>query len=144
MATRYRSVAEALNRAHVALRKDLGKLEEAARPDSGEGAAALRKRLAATRTHVTEHFRFEEESGYLDGVRKREPRLERAAQQLEEEHRALAQTLDALVEEAQVDAGVGDAFRARLREWLERLRKHEARENELVQDAFNLDIGAED
>jgi hypothetical protein len=141
--TRY-SIAEALNRAHVALRKDLGKLEEAARPASGEGAAELRARLAATRTHVLEHFRFEEECGYLDVVRTREPRLERAAQGLAEEHRLLAQTLDALLAEARTAAQLDEAFRKRIWAWLEQLRRHEAHENEVVQDAFNLDIGAED
>jgi hypothetical protein len=28
--------------------------------------------------------------------------------------------------------------------WVDCVRRHEARENQLVQDAFNLDIGAED
>jgi hypothetical protein len=141
--TRY-SIAEALNRAHVALRKDLGKLEEAARPASGEGAAELRARLAATRAHVIEHFHFEEECGYLDVVRTREPRLERAARGLADEHRQLAQSLDALVEEARTAAHLDDTFRKKIRVWLEQLRRHEARENDVVQDAFNLDIGAED
>jgi hypothetical protein len=144
MAATRRSTAEALTRAHLALRKDLGLLEEAARPASGEGAAALRTRLGATRTHVTEHFRFEEDGGYLDAVRKGEPRLERAVQQLAEEHRQLARSLDALVEEARADPRPDDAFRGRVRAWIEQLRKHEARENELIQDAFSLDIGAED
>jgi hypothetical protein len=31
-----------------------------------------------------------------------------------------------------------------VREWVERVRRHETRETDLVQDAYNLDIGAED
>jgi hypothetical protein len=138
------SVTEALNRAHLALRKDLGKLEEAVRPALGEAAAALRARLAATRKHVVEHFRFEEEKGYLDAVLQREPRLERAVRQLVEDHRRLAQAMDALVEEARDAPRLDEAFRARVRAWMEELRKHEDRENDLVQDAFNTDLGGED
>ena len=144
MGNKHRSAAEALMRAHLALRKDLGKLEEAARPASGAGAAELRARLGATRTHVVEHFRFEEENGYLDAVAKREPRLERAVQQLADDHRRLAQSLDALVEEARVAPHLDDTFRGKVLTWMEQLRRHEDRENDLVQDAFNTDIGAED
>jgi DNA-binding transcriptional ArsR family regulator len=138
------SVAEALARAHAALLEDLRKLEEAARPASGEGLAELRARLSATQTHVTEHFRFEEQNGYMDAVRKREPRLERTIQQLAEEHRQLAQSLAVLLEQARAATSLDDPFREAVRRWIERVREHEARENDLVQDAFNLDIGAED
>jgi hypothetical protein len=138
------SVAEALCRAHVALLEDLRKLEEAARPASGESLTELRARLGATQAHVTEHFRFEEQNGYLDAVRKREPRLERAIQQLAEEHRALAESLEVLIKQARAATTLDDPFREAIRRWVERVREHEARENDLVQDAFNLDIGAED
>ena len=138
------SVAEALARAHVALLADLRVLEQSARPSSGEGLADLRARLGATQTHVTEHFRFEEQNGYMEAVLKREPRLERAIQQLAEEHRSLAQSLAVLVERAKAGTSLDDPFREEVRGWVERVRQHEAREKEVVQDAFNLDIGAED
>jgi hypothetical protein len=138
------SVAEALGRAHAALLEDLRKLEEVTRPDSGAGLTELRAQLAATRAHVTEHFRFEEQNGYMDAVRKREPRLERTIQQLADEHRQLAQSLEALIEQARAATSLGDSLRDEVREWIERVRRHEIHENDLVQDAFNLDIGAED
>jgi hypothetical protein len=144
MGNKVHSIAEALNRAHVALRKDLGKLEETVGPASREGVAELRVRLAATRTHITEHFRFEEENGYLEIVRKREPRLERAVQRLEEEHRQLARSLEGIVEEARTAPWLDEWLRGKVRAWLEQLRRHEDHENDVVQDAFNLDIGAED
>jgi hypothetical protein len=37
-----------------------------------------------------------------------------------------------------------EAIRDQLRSWVESVRKHEARENSLVQCAFNVDVGAED
>jgi hypothetical protein len=139
-----KSVAEALGRAHAALLKDLRALELAGRPDSKNGPNALRARLDATRAHLVEHFRFEEQSGYMDAVRKREPRLERAVEQLAEQHRELLGSLDALIREIgtapSIDASVG----AKITAWVKNVQQHEARENHLVQEAFSLDIGAED
>jgi hemerythrin len=138
------TVVESLNRAHTALFKDLQKLEHASRANLGEDLAKVRERLDATRTHITEHFRFEEQDGYMVAVGEREPRLQRAIHHLADEHRELSRSLDALVEEARTTTTPGDPFREKLREWIEHVRRHEARENELVQDALNWDIGAED
>jgi hypothetical protein len=139
------SEAEALSRAHAALLEDLRALEVAARPQSGEGLAGLRARLRKTFDHITQHFRFEEQNGYMDAVRKREPRLERVIQQLGEEHRQLTQSLEALLDEARAAAHlVGPGLGEKVREWVERVQRHEAGETEVIQDAFNLDIGAED
>jgi hypothetical protein len=138
------SVATALGQAHAALLHDLGKLEEAANPTSHEGLAELLARLSATRAHVIEHFRFEEQNGYMDAVRKREPRLDRTIDQLAEEHGLLAQSLGVLIEHARSAASPDDPFREEIRKWVERVREHEARESAVVQDAYNLDISAED
>ena len=138
------SVAEALGRAHVALLSDLRGLEQAIHPSSAEGQAALRARLGATSAHLTKHFRSEEQNGYMDVIRTREPRLERTIQQLAEEHGQLRQSLDVLVEEVGAATSLDDALRDHIREWIARVRRHEERENDLVQDAFNLDISAED
>jgi hypothetical protein len=138
------SVAEALGQAHVALLADLRNLEQAVRPSSGEGLENLRARLGAAHAHITKHFRFEEQNGYMDAVRKREPRLERAIHELAEEHGQLRQSLDALTGKARAATTLSDTLREEVREWIERVRLHEIRENDLIQDAFNLDIGAED
>jgi hypothetical protein len=138
------SVAKALERAHAALLEDLRSLEEAARPAQAEGLVELRRRLEATQTHIIQHFHFEEQYGYMDTVRKREPRLERTIQQLAEEHCQLGQSLAVLIEQGRVATSLHDPFRDEVLRWIECVRKHEARENDLVQGAFNLDIGAED
>jgi hypothetical protein len=137
------SVAEALRQTHAALLDDLRKLEQAVRPASEKGLAVVRARLDATHAHITEHFRFEEQNGYMETVRKREPRLERAIQQLIEEHHQLTQSLDALIGEARAAASLDDTVRAEVQRWLECVRRHEVRENDLIQDAFDLDIGGE-
>jgi hypothetical protein len=144
MSTNKTPVAEALGRAHAALREDLRKLDAAINPRSGAKVPELAAGLAATRKHILAHFRFEEENGYMDAVRQREPRLERAIDQLAGEHRSLSQALDALITTTQDAPNLTDLLRDGVRVWVEQVRQHETREDELVQDAFNLDINAED
>lgn len=138
------TVADTLSQAHAALLEDLARLEGTVQPTSRERISDLRARLGAAERHISEHFRLEEQNGYMDVVRKREPRLERAIQELADEHRELADELDGLIVYAATARRVGAAFRAQVRAWVEHVRKHEARENDLVQDAFTLDMGAED
>jgi len=137
-------LVESLRTVHASLLEDLRKLGEAVKARSGEGPAELAARLTETHAHLTEHFRFEEENGYMDTVREREPRLERAIEHLAEEHRQLKESLEMLLTEARIARAMEAAFRTRVREWVKRVRQHEVRENELIEDAFNLDLGAED
>jgi len=136
-------IAEALRRAHDALLDDLRKLEEAVRPVSAERLAELRVQLGATHAHITAHFRFEEQNGYMNAVRKREPRLDRAIQLLAQEHRQLAEALNGLLKVCGAATSLEDTLRQQVRTWIQSVRQHEAREDDLVQEAFNLDIGAE-
>ena len=139
-----RSVAVSLERAHAALQKDLRALEAAGRSDVKNDVNALRARLNKTRAHVVDHFRFEEDSGYMDSVREREPRLERAVEQLAADHRALLESLDALIEKVHTAPRLDPTLGAKVTAWIKDIQRHEARENRLVQEAFSLDIGAED
>jgi len=138
------SVAQALSLAHAALLEDLRNLEEASRLSSREGLAEFVTRLVAIHANVSEHFRFEEQNGYMHDVRKREPWLERTIAELGEEHRQLLGSLETLLGEAKAACSLDDRFREKARAWVEQVRHHEARENELLQDAFNRDISAED
>jgi hypothetical protein len=138
------NIVEGLRQAHTSLLEDLRKLEEAAQSSTRPEGAELTARLVATRAHIAEHFRYEEQNGYMDGVRKREPRLERTIQQLGDEHKELARSLDALIEQSRATTGPDAGQRAKVRIWVEQVRQHERRENEVVQVAFNQDIGAED
>ncbi len=104
----------------------------------------MRARLEATHRHVTEHFRHEEKNGYMDEVRQGEPRLDRAIQQLAEEHCLLTQSLEALLGIARTATSLDDTLREEIRRWIEHVRQHEFRENDLIQDAFDLDIGTKD
>jgi hypothetical protein len=96
------------------------------------------------RKELTDHFRLEEENGYMTAVLEREPHLKRTVEHLRDEHRQLADTLDRLIDEASMKDKLNDGLREHTRAWLARVHQHEARENRLVQDVFNLEIDAED
>ena len=138
------SIAGALKQAHVALLADLRKLEQAVSPFPGKDVTELHSQLVATLAHITEHFRFEEQNGYMDTAKTREPRLDRTIRQLAEEHGDLRHSLEAIIRQASDASSLGDPLRDEIQEWIRRVRQHERRENDLVQDAFNLDIGPED
>ncbi len=144
MKTQRTSAVDALLQAHRNLMKDLQDLDRTAGPRSRKGIAALQAGLDQVAAHLTEHFRFEEKNGYMDAVLLREPHRERVIAGLRDEHQALARGLEALRAEAGARKTLDAAFRARVRSWVGEVRAHEARENGLVQDVFNQDIGAED
>jgi hemerythrin-like domain-containing protein len=144
METKETAIAEALVQAHASLLKDVQQLEETIRGGSADGLESVRAGLDATEAHIAEHFRFEEQNGYMNVVRQREPRLEHAIQRLAEEHRELAQSLAALREEARTARSLSDSFLDEVRHWLERVRQHEWHENDLIQDALVADLSAED
>jgi hypothetical protein len=126
-------------RSHAALHEALEILQGAL----GSRAEA-RRCLVALRAHVTDHFRQEEQGGYMAAVLEHQPHKERAVQQLLAEHRQLAEALDALLGDAVAAQGGDDGFRGRVGAWVEWLRRHEAAENVLVEDAFNQDVGPTD
>jgi hypothetical protein len=126
-------------RTHAALHEDLEGLKDAL-----ASVAAVQRCLAELRSHVADHFRQEEQGGYMAAVLARQPHKERAVQQLLAEHRQLAEALDGLLAEVAAAETVDDGFRGRVWAWAERLRHHEAEENVLVEDAFNRDVGPTD
>jgi hypothetical protein len=136
-------LVKALGRAHAAMLDDLTKLEKAAQ-NSVTSIADFQLRLEAAKKDVTAHFRYEEKDGYMDAVRKREPRLEHAINELAADHVRLAGALDAILSEANAAASVNETLRKKVLEWIDELTHHELRENHLVQEAFNSDVSAED
>ena len=142
MAKVQRAGAEGLRQAHARLRKDLGELEAAARAPAGAAAPALGALLRRARAHLAEHFRFEEENGYMSAVLLRDPNQERHVQQSRDEHRRLFAALESLLDGA--GQGAGEGLRAKVLEWVTAVRRHEGREDTFVLDVFNVDTGAED
>jgi hypothetical protein len=92
--------AEKIGRAHASLLEDLRKLEQSLHAGGRLSTPDVRSQLAATHSHITNHFAFEEQNGWMDSVRRQEPRLDHAIQSLRAEHHELVQSLDTLIEEA--------------------------------------------
>lgn len=143
MATRNHFTA-AIDDAHLQFYADLRKLEEAVRPSSRASREEVREELRLARTHTSEHFRLEEKSQWMDQVRKRGPNLERSVERLREEHREFLEALDTLIEVVQTAAGLDNVLREKIHKWIERVRRHETQEDDLIQEAYMLDLGSGD
>jgi hypothetical protein len=128
-----------LLRAHADLHSALEGLREAL-----SSPAEARRKLLALRGHVLDHFRLEEKGGYMAPVLRLQPQQERVVLRLLAEHCHLAESLDDLIRDAAAATTIEDEFRKRVAAWVEVLRRHEADENVLVEDAFNQDVGQED
>ncbi len=137
MAQLQATFGNALLEAHRALVEDLRDLEATRATDQPEGLAA---RLERTRNQLAEHFRFEEQNGYLASVLERYPHLKGPVQHLVGEHRHLLRSLDELRGEVQQASLPAGDLGQRVAAWIRQVRRHERRENVLVEDAFNLDL----
>jgi hypothetical protein len=135
---------DALLQAHRELLDDLRKLREAAQATPPDRPADLAARVEAARADAAKHFRFEEENGYMTGVLEAQPYLERAVRHLEAEHGGLLASLDALLAETRSCRALTPELRGKVLDWTHALQRHERSENSLVQDAFNIDMTAED
>jgi hemerythrin len=98
---------------------------------------------------VALHFALEEAYGYFEDPAFVPPSVGEAAERVREEHRALYVRLRDLVERA--EEMVYDLRHADLASWLgpqfrkfdAAFRDHESRENELIMDAIESDLGGE-
>jgi hypothetical protein len=96
------------------------------------------------------HFALEEAYGYFEGPAVVDARLNQRAGRLRDEHRTLFVTLQSVVDAAEkklVRDNPDDAIQrivVRFRAFQDQLREHESRENELILEAFNDDVGVGD
>ncbi len=103
--------------------------------------------LTALTIEVREHMEFEEHDGYLAPVQQRVPEKAATIEQLRGEHDVLQSQLARILADATVRPGVyafSEEISPQVLQWIDRMRNHERRENQLVQDAFNRDISAGD
>jgi hypothetical protein len=144
MLAMHATYGDALLRAHRALMADLRQLREAALGAGDDRPAEIASRLEDVQAVLLEHFQLEEEDGYMGAVLKLHPHLDRTVQHLHGQHRELLGGLGSLLAEAQAAPALTDQFRAKVGAWAGQVRRHERSENLLIQDAFNLDLAAED
>jgi hypothetical protein len=141
------SFAAELGDEHVSLLTQVGCLEERPGPGAADCAGHLVVRLTEVQASLRRHFRFEEEGGYMSRILADAPYLHRAAQEVLAEHGRLSASLDALIAAAAgapPESLVVPALHEQVRQWVLLVRGHEARENRLIQQACNQDVGAED
>ena len=115
-----------------------------ARPPGAARRGAARHVLGLLREHLRRHFDQEERGGFLEESIARMPRLSRAVQGVLDEHAALLAELDGLL--ATLD-GCDDAPQSwrdaerSLAAFTDHLLAHERRENAVVQEGYNEDLG---
>ena len=120
------------------------------RPIAPSHCRLLTDRLCLLRDQLAMHFSLEEAYGYFDDPVEVAPQLGRAADQLRKEHKSLYLELCDLVDHA--ERWLYEEKLANLALWIgpqfvefdRRLREHEERENELIYDAYDADIGVGD
>jgi hypothetical protein len=144
MNTPAKTFAEALQEAHTDLLRGLQELERAVGADSREGPAELGSRLENALKHLMDHFRFEEQGGYMAPVLAEEPRFGPLAEELLAEHSVMASAFAALIQEVGRAQAVQDGHRERARALVSQVRHHETRENNLVQEAYYSSGGTGD
>jgi hypothetical protein len=126
------------------LLEHLRKLEAAVSPHAATCPATLHACLGATRSDMVEHFRAQEQHGSMDTIERQQPYLATAIHRLAEDHHALTEAHAALMDATANATALDDALRANVRAWIARVRRHEAREIDFLQDAVDQDIGEKD
>lgn len=107
----------------------------------------LGDRVSAIRNVVAEHFQLEDEGGYLAAPLVAAPELADRAAALHAEHSRLLAEFDALAAELRASPCKYDCWSAARHDFgqvLDHLRQHEHRENDLWQEAFEVESGTVD
>jgi hypothetical protein len=141
------SFAIELGREHASLLHQLRRLEEGPEPQTTDSTGLLAGRLREVQASLRRHYQFEEQGGYMSQVLADAPHLYHAAQQLLAEHGRMSDSLDSLIATAAAlppETPVPPSLQEQVRQWVLLVYGHEARENQLVHQACNQDIGADD
>jgi hypothetical protein len=120
------------------------------RPIAPASCRQIIDRLCQLRDQLALHFSLEEAYGYFEDPIDVAPQLSRAADRLRAEHKELYLDLCEVVEHS--ERMFYDEQHAALALWIgpeflefdSRLRSHEERENELIMEAYDGDIGVGD
>jgi hypothetical protein len=111
-----------------------------------DGPARLAAELGELQTLLIDHFEGEEaDDGLHEAVGRSTPHLLPAVQHLFDEHRQFLTDLEALIGRArQLAAGPMAELHGGVAHLAERLRAHEARENDLFGESVYADVGSQD
>ena len=131
---------------HLDLERKLAEVRQVLEASDANPKAIVRELVLLTR-QVLAHFRREEEGGYLAEAVEAAPRFKDVATKLKNQHPEFVHRLDLLESLAAVGDGSArwrQQLTAMYEDFLKRFEEHEHAENRLVQEAFNVDVGAED
>lgn len=104
----------------------------------------LLPRLARIRALLVAHFEHEEAEGYFSDVIRVAPHYKPLVDSLCSEHPELHETLQTLIQDAEQLPGSTDCWAhvdRQFRTFFLQLSRHESKENRMVQQAYNRDIG---
>ena len=135
-----------IQRDHQELRNLLGEVHHVLARKL-ESVARVAEMVGSLANHIEAHFEEEEATGVFDEVSEREPRLSSRAKELRAEHDRLRQTVQALSQAAKSGDGAADwweQLETAFHDFSKDLMRHEHQENELVQVAYEQDLGAGD
>lgn len=96
---------------------------------------------------LVQHFHEEDEGGFFDGIVEHAPRLSERIEALRQEHDRLLEQLNELQTKVDVPAPSPEWWQELERSFHDfscELMRHEHRENEILQEAYGVDIGAQD
>ncbi|MCG8585124.1 MAG: hemerythrin domain-containing protein [Pirellulales bacterium] len=111
------------------------------------GKSSLPTMFSELASHLTAHFAFESEDGYLSEALENAPHLQSQADELESQHpKLLAAVMEMrdLVNREEESDGWWQQLVDRFDSFSEMLIEHERDENRLVQEALDRDTGSKD
>lgn len=144
------SVYEALLEDHRELMRQVGDLREwwSELDDLGTPRYdEMGGRLSSLREILADHFQQEEKGGYLAAALAVAPRFNEEASELCAQHAKFLEALDQFIEQLMTTPPAFQSWqeaRDHFEQFLKELRRHEARENAIVQSAFGEDMGTGD
>ena len=136
---------------HALLRSTREAIKHDSPPASASSRSAGAQRIAAAltalRDHLAEHFQLEENGGFLEESLARLPRLASEAKQVLAEHPGLLEEADRLITQSSrgdIPANGWASLCHDVDQFATRLLDHERRENSVVQQGYNEDLGLTD
>ncbi len=140
---------------HTELHGLLRSAREAIKPESPPASAACRaagcqriaSALTALRDHMAEHFHLEETGGFLEECLARLPRLASDVRQVLDEHPGLLSEANRLIQASSrgdIPAAGWSTLCHDVDQFATHLLDHERRENRVMQQGYNEDLGLTD
>ena len=137
---------EEIRREHGELRNLLAGLHKVL-GDRLEGVNDVSRRMESLSAHIETHFNQEELAGFFDRIVDRAPRLSEQIDDLRAEHQSMLGEVRSLHEVAlggDGSPGWWQRLEDKFHEFSKELMHHEHKENQLLQQAYDEDIGAAD